>query len=120
MLVCDKWSGNTKGRQAIFFREADGTAQSVERGAGTAVRYCARMIDNGFCSNAREWDFPDAPLRGLYARHRVYEAVRGMDSFEAWVARVERIEETALEEIYGQIPPEWYDYDADGLEKLLE
>jgi hypothetical protein len=78
------------------------------------------MIDNGFCFNAAEWNFPDAPLRGLYARHRVYEGVRGMDSFEAWIARVERIEESALEDIYGQIPPEWYDCDADALEKMLE
>jgi hypothetical protein len=59
-------------------------------------------------------------LRGLYARHRVYESVRGMDSIEAWIARVERVEEPALEEIYGQIPPEWYDCDADALEKMLE
>jgi hypothetical protein len=107
---------NTNGRQAIFFREADGAG----RGAGAATRYCARMIDNGFCFNAAEWNFPDAPLRGLYARHRVYESVRGMDSFEAWIARVERIEETALEKIYGEIPPEWYDCDADALERMLE
>jgi hypothetical protein len=116
MLVFDKWTCNTNGRQAIFFREADGAG----RGAGAATRYCARMIDNGFCFNAAEWNFPDAPLRGLYARHRVYESVRGMDSFEAWIARVERIEETALEKIYGEIPPEWYDCDADALERMLE
>jgi hypothetical protein len=78
------------------------------------------MIDNGFCFNAAEWNFPDAPLRGLYARHRVYQGVRGMDSFEAWIARVERIEETTLEEICGQIPPDWYDCDADALEKMME
>jgi hypothetical protein len=84
MLVFDKWTCNTNGRQAIFFREADGAGhsvgQSVERGAGAATRYCARMIDNGFCFNAAEWNFPDAPLRGLYARHRVYEGVRGIHS----------------------------------------
>jgi hypothetical protein len=120
MLVFDKWTCNTNGRQAIFFRDADGAAHSLERGAGTAARYCARMIDNGFCFNAGEWNFPDAPLRGLYARQRVYQGVRGMDSFDAWIARVERIEESALEEIYGQIPPEWYDGDADALEKMLE
>jgi hypothetical protein len=124
MLVFDKWTCNTNGRQAIFFCEGDGAGHSVghsvERGAGAATRYCARMIDNGFCFSAAEWNFPDAPLRGFYAWHRVYDAVRGMDSFDAWIARVERIEETALEEIYGQIPPEWYDCDADALEKMLE
>ena len=120
MLVFDKWTCNTNGRQAIFFREPDGAGRRVGQEAGAATRYCARMIDNGFCFNAGEWNFPDAPLRGLYARHRVYDGVRGMDSFEAWIARVERIGETALEEIYGQIPPEWYDCDADALEKMLE
>ncbi len=118
MLVFDKWTCNTNGRQAIFFREVEGAG--VRAGAGEATRYSARMIDNGFCFNAAEWNFPDAPLRGLYTRHRVYEGVRGMDSFDAWIARVERIEEKELEEIYGQIPPEWYDYDADALEKMLE
>ncbi len=120
MLVFDKWTCNTNGRQAIFFREADGAGHSVGQGAGAATRYSARMIDNGFCFNAAEWNFPDAPLRGLYARHRVYQGVRGMDSFEGWIARVERIEETVLEEIYGQIPPEWYDCDSDALERMLE
>jgi hypothetical protein len=116
MLVFDKWTCNTNGRQAIFFRETDGAG----RGAGAAMRYRARMIDNGFCFNAAEWNFLDAPLQGFYARHCVYEGVRGMDSFEAWITRVERIEETALEEIHGQIPPEWYDCDADALERMLE
>jgi hypothetical protein len=116
MLVFDKWTCNTNGRQAIFFREPEAGGGA----AGAEARYCTRMIDNGFCFNAGEWNFPDAPLRGLYARHRVYEAVRGMESFEAWIARVERIEESALGEIYGQIPPEWYDCDADALEKMLE
>jgi hypothetical protein len=120
MLVFDKWTCNTNGRQAIFFREADGAGHRVDRGAGAATRYSARMIDNGFCFNAAEWNFPDAPLRGLYARHGVYQGVRGMDSFDAWIARVERIGETALEEIYAQIPPEWYDCDAEALEKMLE
>ena len=73
MLVFDKWSCNTNGRQAIFFR------QPAEK------RYRAQMIDQGFCFNAGEWNFPDAPVRGLYARHRVYESVRGMEAFEPWL-----------------------------------
>jgi hypothetical protein len=94
ILVFDKWTCNTNGRQAIFFR-----------GRGEA-HYQAQMIDHGFCCNAGEWNFPDAPLRGLYARHHVYESVRGMDAFEPWLARVEnKITETVLEEISSEIPP---------------
>ena len=61
MLVFDKWACNTNGRQAMFFFEP-----------GKSRRQ-AMMIDQGFCFNAGEWNFPDAPLRGLYLRHRVYE-----------------------------------------------
>jgi hypothetical protein len=79
------------------------------------------MIDQGFCFNAGEWNFPDAPLRGIYARHRVYESVRGIDSFEPWLSRIEaRIAETDLDEIQSEIPPEWYDDDSDALNKMLE
>jgi hypothetical protein len=79
------------------------------------------MIDNGFCFNAGEWNFPDAPLRGIYARHRVYSAVRGMEAFEPWLARIaERIDEAAVEEAASEIPPGWYDGQADALEKLIE
>lgn len=109
MLVFDKWTCNTNGRQAIFFRSGEETG------------YQARMIDQGFCFNAGEWNFPDAPLRGLYARHRVYEAVRGIESFEPWLTRVEtRITEAALDEISSEIPPEWYYFDPEPLEKMLE
>jgi hypothetical protein len=34
-----------------------------------------------------EWNFPDAPLRALYARNRVYEGVNGMQSFWPWLER---------------------------------
>jgi hypothetical protein len=97
MLVFDLWTCNTNGRQAIFF---------VEPGRSL---YQARMIDQGFCFNAGEWNFPDAPLRGLYARQRVYESVQGMDSFAPWLERLEnRITEAALDEVASRIPPEWY------------
>jgi len=109
MLVFDKWTCNTNGRQAIFFRAAG------------VSRYRAQMIDNGFCFNAGEWNFPDAPLRGIYARHRVYEGVRGMEAFEPWLARLkERMDEAAVEEAASEIPPAWYGDKAEALEKLLE
>jgi len=109
MLVFDKWTCNTNGRQAIFFRARDES------------RYQAQMIDQGFCFNACEWNFPDAPLRGLYARHRVYESVRGMESFEPWLSRLEsNVAEAAMDHISSEIPPEWFDGDVDALHRMLE
>jgi hypothetical protein len=116
-----------------FFREpgdAAGAAGSpttgdtawgyTERG-DTALGYTAMMIDFGFCFNAGEWEFPDAPLRGLYARHRIYEGVAGMEAFEPWLARLEnRITERALGEEAAQIPPEWYGGDWNAFERLFE
>ena len=109
MMVFDKWTCNTNGRQAIFLRE---------RGA---ERYRAIMIDQGFCFNAAEWNFPDAPLRGIYARARVYDRVRGWDAFEPWLERIERrITEDVLDEIAREIPPEWYNFDQDALYRMME
>jgi hypothetical protein len=83
--------------------------------------YVAMMIDHGFCFNAGEWDFPDAPLRGLYARHRVYQNVSGMDSFETWLDRLEnQMTEPVLGEEASRIPPEWYANDWGALERLIE
>jgi len=109
MLAYDKWTCNTNGRQAIYF---------IEPGKS---RYQAMMIDQGFCFNAGEWNFPDAPLRGLYLRHRVYEHITGMDSFEPWVSRIEqRLTRNVLGDIAEQIPPEWYNDDYQKLAELLE
>ena len=145
MLVFDKWLCNTNGRQAVFFRQAasfrevrqhaDRFARAVHAEAsrlaspaapsaghpeGADIPYQAKMIDQGFCFNAGEWNYPDAPLRGLYARNRVYEGVTGMESFAPWMARVEGLSERTLGEFYGEVPPEWYEDDADALYRLLE
>ena len=115
MLVFDKWTCNTNGRQTVFFRDADAAA---EQGA---ARYRTVMIDQGFCFNAGEWNFPDAPLRGLYARNRVYEGVTGQESFGPWLERLEqRVTERVLDEVIGEIPPDWYGDDLDGLWRLAE
>jgi hypothetical protein len=79
------------------------------------------MIDQGFCFNAGEWNFPDAPLRGLYARNRVYEGVTGIESFAPWLGRLEeQMTERTLDEITRSIPPEWYADDYDAVLRLLE
>lgn len=115
MLVFDKWTCNTNGRQTLFIRKCDEDKGS-EEGCYRAV-----MIDQGFCFNAGEWNFPDAPLRGLYTRNRVYEGVTGRESFKPWLERLEqRIDERALDGLIREVPPEWYEDDLDSLYRLAE
>ena len=91
VLVFDKWTCNTNGRQAIFFKSATHTESGeARRAAVNDACYRALLIDHGFCFNAGEWNFPDAPLRGIYARGMVYEGVRGMEAFEKGHPPVDR------------------------------
>jgi hypothetical protein len=122
MLVFDKWTCNTNGRQTLFFRDREAERREVRDTPREAAEgpYETVMIDQGFCFNAGEWNFPDAPLRGLYARNRVYEGVLGMGSFANWLERVEKVSERTLQEIAGEIPPEWYEDDYDALMRLCE
>jgi hypothetical protein len=109
IFVFDKWTCNTNGRQAIYFRQSENQL------------YQAMMIDHGFCFNAGEWNFPDAPLRGLYPRHRVYESVTGMAAFEPWLTRLEQgLDEAVVGDEASRIPPEWYDDQWDDLQRLIE
>jgi len=156
MLVFDKWTCNTNGRQTLFYLQEGLRAQNVEPPAGEAnvrsswsrsriagpppsalraefgevgggevvpmvPRYETKMIDQGFCFNAGEWTFPDAPLRGLYTRNRVYQGVTGMESFAPWLTRLEKgLGEKVLDDLSREIPPEWYADDYDALLRLLE
>jgi hypothetical protein len=106
MLVLDKWTGNANGRQAAFWRK------SRER------LYTASFIDQGYCFNAGEWTFPDYPLRGVYARNEVYAGVRGWESFEPWLSRIEKMDEDVVWSVVNEIPPEWYGSAWEELEKL--
>jgi hypothetical protein len=123
MLAFDKWTCNTNGRQTLFFRPADDPGMAGKY-AGTPdpydQRYATVMIDQGFCFNAGEWNYPDAPLRGLYTRNRVYEGITGMESFGPWIARIQTITERALEGYAHEVSPEWYEDDQDALWKVLE
>jgi hypothetical protein len=108
MLVFDLWTCNTDPRQVIFGRQEIGAP------------YQAWMIDQGFCFNAGEWNFPDKPRRTLYAREIVYRQVKGIESFEPWLAKLES--ETvarALRVIAKTIPAEWYQPDSESLQALL-
>ena len=108
MLVADKWLGNANGRQAVFWKKT------------TERKYTATFIDQGYCFNAGEWNFPDTALRGVYARNFVYQQVTGWESFEPWISRVENFVPAAIQEIAGVVPPEWAGNDWGELEKLVE
>jgi HipA-like kinase len=109
MLVFDKWTCNTDGRQVIFVRSEK------------AWEYKALMIDNGFCFNAGEWNFPDAPLRGLYVRPFVYQSVTGLESFEPWLELLKKkMDRQFLEQQANDVPAEWYAGDQDSMMRLLD
>lgn len=108
MLAIDKWTGNCNGRQAVFDR------RPRER------KYRATFIDQGFCFNAGEWSFPDAPLRGVFARNCVYTGITGWDSFEPWLSRIESFQAESLGAIAEEMPPDWYGGNPLHLERLLD
>ncbi len=108
ILALDKWTGNANGRQAVFARK------QRER------RYRAVFIDFGYCFHAGEWRFEDAPLRGVYYRNDVYQEIRGWESFEPWLTRLETMPAETIWEMANIVPPEWYGGDQAELETLVE
>jgi hypothetical protein len=77
------------------------------------------MIDQGYCFNAAEWNFPDAPLRGLYRRPQVYSEIAGLESFEPYLERLQNLDAEILEEAASRVPPQWYGSKTDELGDLL-
>ncbi len=108
MLVLDKWLGNANGRQAVFWKK------NGDR------KYRVTFIDQGYCFNAGEWTFPDLALHGVYYRNFVYQHVRGWESFDPWLSRIENLNPKIIREIAGDIPPEWCGHDWDALKAMVE
>ena len=106
MLVLDKWTCNSNGRQAVFHRKR------------REKRYTATFVDQGYCFHAGDWSFSDSPLRGVYARNTVYADVTGWDSFEPWLGRVETMAAETLWQIAESVPPIWYGGDMRDMERL--
>ena len=109
-FVFDKWTCNCNGRQVIFFRAVD------EEDSG----YSALLIDQGFCFNDGDWDFPDSPIRGLYPRRLVYEKVEGLKSFDPYLSRIENLDRSQIEKCVLQMPEEWCGPDPAQLTRLAE
>ena len=107
LLAFDKWTCNADGRQVVFHKEMR------ER------KYNASFIDFGYCFNAGEWSFPDAPLRGVYGLNDVYERIVSWNDFEPWLSRIERFPARLLQGVADEIPCEWYG-ERDELQRLQE
>lgn len=108
ILALDKWTGNANGRQAVFAKK------QRER------LYHAVFIDYGHCFHAGDWQFEDAPLRGVYYRNDVYREIAGWDSFEPWLTRIETMPADTVWTSANEIPPEWYGGDLGEMEALVE
>jgi hypothetical protein len=108
ILLLDKWTCNTNGRQAVFSRKQ------------REKRYTAAFIDYGYCFNAGEWVYRDSPLRGVYARNAVYRGVTGWESFEPWLSAIEKVSAETVWGIAETVPPEWYQGDVAAIEGLVE
>jgi hypothetical protein len=108
VLVLDKWTGNADGRQAVFSR------------ASRYVGYKAHFVDQGYCFNAGNWDFPDLPLHGIFYRNYVYQHVTGWHSFEPALSRAEQMEYGDLWRCASQMPKQWYEGDRNGLSGLID
>lgn len=115
VLVFDKWVANADGRQSIFYRA------NVRLGRGE-VRpgFVVRMIDHGFAFNGPNWDFPDSPLQGLYARRIVYDPVRSLNDFQPWLDQLRNFPEEVIDQAWKRIPPDWLEGEEDALDRLLE
>jgi hypothetical protein len=110
VLVLDKWAGNADGRQVVFTKPA------------TARKYSATFIDQGYCFNAGEWNFPDSALRGTHARNCVYQQVTGWDSFEPVLSRAEQMDNAELWRLTEGLPEDWWSRygSASDLARLIE
>jgi hypothetical protein len=78
------------------------------------------MIDQGYTFNGPNWDFPESPLQGLYARRLVYESVRSLEDFRPWLDLVMDFPEEVIDQAWKGIPPDWVEGEEDALEQLLE
>src|SRR5258706_11500029 len=79
-----------------------------------------RLSTRDFVSMLGSGPFPDSPLRGVYSRNRVYEIVTGWETFEPALTRAEQMDISDLSRFAAQVPEEWYGYDVDGLNRLIE
>jgi len=120
VLVFDKWTANADGRQSVFYRALVRRGESGAHAEPGRPGFVARMIDHGYTFNGPNWDFPESPLQGIYARRLVYEAVRSLEDFRPWLDLVMDFPEEVIDQAWKRIPPDWVEGEEDALVQLLE
>lgn len=106
VLAFDKWTCNSDGRQATFWKGRRET------------HYTATFIDQGYCFNGGEWSLVDGILRGIYPFNEVYTGVRDWDSFEPALSRIEAMSKDMVQYAATAIPAAWYGGDWRALQHL--
>jgi hypothetical protein len=119
-LVFDKWTGNSDGRQSVFFRAQISEWLPAAEANPRKMGFVAMMIDHGYIFNGPHWDYIDSPIQGLYSRRSVYDTVQSLNDFQPWLDRVVHFPEHVIDESLRQIPPDWVRGEEDQLEQLLE
>jgi len=108
ILVLDKWTCNADGRQAVFSKQT------------TSTRFDVTFVDQGYCFNAAEWNFPDLALHGVYYRNHVYQHVTSWESFEPTLTCAEELDINDLWKCAADLPPEWCGPNRDDLPRLID
>jgi hypothetical protein len=117
VFVFDKWTANADGRQAVFYRA---TLRDLAESGHGRPGYVASMIDHGYLFDGPHWAFADSPLRGLYHRPVVYEAIRGWSDLEPWIERIRSFPEEVVDTMLRSLPPQWLADEDSLLDHLLE
>ena len=120
VLAFDKWTGNSDGRQSVFFRAPISEWLPGAEATPRKVGFIALMIDHGFVFNGPHWDFVTSPVQGLYSRRMVYNKVRSLDDFQPWLNQIVHFPVEVMDEALRQIPPQWITGEEEMLENLLE
>jgi hypothetical protein len=110
VLVFDRWAGNCDGRQAVVPRSLRRKHQGC----------AATFIDQHYCFNGQAWDFPDLPHTGLCPKSSVYRNVRGWESFEPMLSRLEAVDATDLWRLARETPAQWYEDNHGALSELID
>lgn len=76
------------------------------------------MVDQGGLLGGSRWRFEDAPLRGLYPRHLVYEQAKSLQDFEPWLSRIETMPDAVVADAVASLPTEWLGKDRVALDVL--